>query len=319
MEIANPIYDVVFKYLMEDSNSAKLLLSTIINESIDTLDLLPQEYSTHLKSGLTVYRLDFCAKIKIVKNDKVSYKQVLIEIQKAKLASDIMRFRRYLGEQYAKKSNVYAEYDEKNKEMIDKPLPIISIYFLGYRLENIHTPVVKINRRYYDVANSKPLDGIKEDFVESLTHDSYVIQISQLREQHKTDVEQLLAIFNQHKHLVTDEHILDIDEQHYPQKYHTLIRRLQRAIAEPKIRKTMDMEDDVIADFQRIERRLAKRESDLDEHKQIIDEQQQALQEKDYSLQEKDQSLQEKDQSLQERDQLITQLKKQLKAQGKDV
>ncbi len=30
MQIANPIYDVVFKYLMEDAKIAKLLISSII-------------------------------------------------------------------------------------------------------------------------------------------------------------------------------------------------------------------------------------------------------------------------------------------------
>ncbi len=41
--IANPIYDVVFKYLMEDTEIAKLILSTIIDEEIESLDFLPQE------------------------------------------------------------------------------------------------------------------------------------------------------------------------------------------------------------------------------------------------------------------------------------
>ena len=35
MLIANPIYDVVFKFLMEDAKIAKLLLSSIIGENIE--------------------------------------------------------------------------------------------------------------------------------------------------------------------------------------------------------------------------------------------------------------------------------------------
>ncbi|MBK9459483.1 MAG: hypothetical protein IPN94_08615 [Sphingobacteriales bacterium] len=42
MHIANPIYDVVFKYLMDDSKIAKLIISTITTERlIYTLSLLP--------------------------------------------------------------------------------------------------------------------------------------------------------------------------------------------------------------------------------------------------------------------------------------
>jgi hypothetical protein len=33
MQIANPIYDVVFNYLMEDAKIAKLLISSIIGPS----------------------------------------------------------------------------------------------------------------------------------------------------------------------------------------------------------------------------------------------------------------------------------------------
>ena len=41
MQIANPIYDVVFKYLMEDAKVAKLLISSIIGEEIEELDFRP--------------------------------------------------------------------------------------------------------------------------------------------------------------------------------------------------------------------------------------------------------------------------------------
>ncbi len=128
MHIANPIYDSVFKFLMEDTPSAILLLSTIIEETIISLEFLPQENVLQLSNrSLTVYRLDFCAKIKTAHGEK----QVLIEIQKAKLPSDIMRFRRYLGEQYSKKSNRYEVIDSQGK-LTYKLLPILTIYFLGY-------------------------------------------------------------------------------------------------------------------------------------------------------------------------------------------
>ena len=38
MQIANPIYDTVFKFLMEDTPSAILLLSTIIDLTFRTQD-----------------------------------------------------------------------------------------------------------------------------------------------------------------------------------------------------------------------------------------------------------------------------------------
>ncbi|MBU0766111.1 MAG: hypothetical protein KJ607_14910 [Bacteroidetes bacterium] len=38
MKIANPIYDVVFKYLMNDNRVAKLLLSSILEKEIVELE-----------------------------------------------------------------------------------------------------------------------------------------------------------------------------------------------------------------------------------------------------------------------------------------
>ena len=65
MRIANPIYDVVFKYLMEDKALAKLLLSTILQTEITELVFRPQERITEIGSRyLTVYRLDFAATVK---------------------------------------------------------------------------------------------------------------------------------------------------------------------------------------------------------------------------------------------------------------
>ena len=61
------------------------------------------------KPPMAVYRLDFAAKIKTDTGDQT----ILIEIQKAKYAADIMRFRRYLGSQYRDKNNSYGSYRQK--------------------------------------------------------------------------------------------------------------------------------------------------------------------------------------------------------------
>jgi len=284
MHIANPIYDVVFKYLMDDSKIARLLISTIIGEEIISLDLLPQEKIVELEHrSLTVYRLDFSAKIQTPEG----YKNVLIEIQKAKFATDIMRFRRYLGEQYQKKENVY-ETIVMGKET-KKAMPIISIYFLGHKLEHITVPIIKVQRQYYDVTTGEEIKA-REEFIESLTHDSFIIQIPQLRQKYQTEVEQLLSVFDQ-KNATSDQHILNVKEQDFPEKYRPLIRRLQRAVAEPQVRETMDIEDEILEDLQDLERELAR---------------------KDKALEAKDKTLEAKDKTIEEKDRLIEDLKKKL-------
>ena len=309
MQIANPIYDVVFKYLLEDSESAILLLSAIIDQPIETLEFLPQEGSSYLKNhSLTVYRVDFSAKIKTGENE---FKQVIIEIQKAKLPSDIMRFRRYLGEQYANKDNRYTALKQQKNGKIKKintPLPIITLYFLAYPLEHHRVPVIRVDRRYHDVVKNKILSDHKETFIESLTHDSYVIQISELDKEQKSELERLLSIFDQKRHIDKDSHILELKEENYPAKYCRLIRRLQRAIAEPEVRTTMDVEDDYLEHLENQERLIEKQEQALEEKDQKLEENKQKLEKKDQTIEEKDQKLEEKDQMIEK---LLKQLKKQ--------
>ncbi|WP_133510329.1 hypothetical protein [Candidatus Thiosymbion oneisti] len=272
MQIANPIYDVVFKYLMQNNEIAILILSTILDEEIMALDLLPQEISMTLGNRFfTVCWLDFSARIKTRDG---AVKQVVIEIQKAKFAADIMRFRRYLGEHYEQ------GFMLASGSKVQQAIPIISIYFLGYQLEHVQVPVIKVLRNYYDAATGQAISA-REEFIESLTHDSFVIQIPYLGPEYKTAAGRLLAIFDQHLKVSSDEHILDIDEAAYPQEYRQVVRWLNRAITEPKIRQTMDVEDDILAELEDMERQIAGMGQALEEKDKVIGEQGKALEEKD--------------------------------------
>jgi len=315
IQIANPIYDAVFKYLMEDNKIAKLIISTIIEEEIETLTFLPQERTLELTNrSLTVYRLDFSARIKTKDGD---YKNVIIEIQKAKFATDVMRFRRYLGEQYKSKDNYYIEEKEikkkneiKEVKEIKRAMPILGIYFLGHKLEYNHVPVIKVKRKCYDIRTNTELTQ-KENFIEGLTHDSYIIQIPCLSQDIQTEAEELLSIFDQSKQ--TDSpHILKIDENLYDEKYKEVIRRLERAIANPEIRDTMDVEDDILEELQNMERAIEKKDSIIQEKDFVIQENQKAIQENQKAIQEKDSVIQENQKALQEKDLIIKELQKRL-------
>jgi len=125
MRVANPIYDAVFKYLLDDENVAIILLSNILGKKIDHLEMASQELPLKLApKNITVFRIDFKATITLENGEK---KVILIEIQKAKFASDILRFRRYLGAQYADQKNFVET--KKGK----KALPIHTFTFWAIR------------------------------------------------------------------------------------------------------------------------------------------------------------------------------------------
>jgi len=255
VKIANPIYDVVFKYLLEDKRVAKLLLSALLELEVVDVELKPQEISADIDApkNFTVYRIDFKARIR----DKEGKEQiVLIELQKAKLATDIMRFRRYLGLQYSHPDNIVEveEKDEYGNLRVKKyALPIITIYFLGYPLEDDFkdVPVIRVARKLIDQSSKEVLKG-KSYFIESLTHDSIVVQIGAIKnKERRNKLEKILSIFEQGK-----IHEVDINESDYPEEYRPIIRRLKEALADPEVREVMIVEDEILDELAEREREV---------------------------------------------------------------
>jgi hypothetical protein len=258
MHIANPMYDTVFKFLLEDNALAKLLIGTILQEEILHLDFCPQERTQRIerpgKRELTVYRMDFAARIR---NAEGIERQVLIELQKAKFATDILRFRRYLGAQYRDPENIRL-ITRDDGEQTREGVPILTIYFLGHALEHSDAPVIRVRRDCIDLASGESLEQA-EPFIESLTHDSYVIQIPKLKGQRRTAVEEMLQMFDQSR-IGGSRHYLQINEQDIPPEYRPLLRRLQQAAAEPEIADAMELEDEILEELQEIERKLEQAE-----------------------------------------------------------
>lgn len=62
--IANPIYDVVFKFMMEDDRVARMLLSALLKKEIVELQMRQHEYTAMTQSRISLFRMDFPAKIK---------------------------------------------------------------------------------------------------------------------------------------------------------------------------------------------------------------------------------------------------------------
>ena len=138
MFIANPIYDTVFKHLMENDRVARFFVETIIDQPVETIQVAPQEYTWFRPLQefipesvsdefrkielLSILRYDFVVTVRTSEG----LKKVLIEIQKAKNDVDLMRFRNYLGEQYKRKDKMIIDGKE-----IEEPLPIITMKISG--------------------------------------------------------------------------------------------------------------------------------------------------------------------------------------------
>ena len=307
MLVANPIYDPVFKYLMEDNRVAKLIISTIINEEIEELEFRPQERTAESKKHLVqVYRLDFTAKIK-TKEGK--HKNILIEIQKAKFAKDLTRFRKYLGGQYIRTDIIKEKGEEKTVS-----LPIITIYLLGFQLEGITAEAVKINRTYIDAITGEEIHE-RSDFIEQLTHNSHVIQIPRLKSRHRNKLEELLSIFDQNCIQQNDPFVLNIQHK-LSKEFEGVATRLERAVLDKEVREELELIDEVDNLIDEKEReyldKIETKDKALEENKKVIEEKDKVLEEKDKVLEEKDKVLEEKDKVLEEQKKEIEELRKKL-------
>ena len=141
MEVANPLYDVVFKYLLQNQRVARLLIGRITDLAVQSLTVSPQETSVHRTAEaaehdlpLTLLRMDFAAR---VRTDDGSERQVLIEIQKSSAPTVIERFRRYLGQQIGSENNILTHPSGRTEAV-----PIVTIYFLGYALDGLSEEAV---------------------------------------------------------------------------------------------------------------------------------------------------------------------------------
>ncbi|MDZ7878701.1 MAG: hypothetical protein U5L45_13560 [Saprospiraceae bacterium] len=309
MIIANPIYDVVFKYLLEDIDIARGLLSTIIGEEIEELTVQPQEMSIRkiqTQEVIRIIRLDFKATIKTITNEK---KIVLIELQKARKLFDIMRFREYLAQNYKKGEELV---NEKGETEIN-PLPIITIYFLGFKLDYLTTAVIKVNRVYTDVETGKPIENAqKEPFIENLTHDSYTIQIPYLGNEVKTTLQKVLRVFNQKFKIKDDKHKLDFQEDTDNSLVQKILDRLTRAVTSEEILKEMDAEDEVDRLFGKIELQLDQAKQELISKEKELKEERQKAEEERQKAEEERQKAEEERLRNQDLEKQLAELKKLL-------
>jgi hypothetical protein len=225
MLIANPAYDTVFKHLLQNSKLAKFFIGLLLETTIIELEIQPQEVTVSVphqdnkEAPIAVMRLDFKATIV---DENGEHKVVLIELQKSKHEADLFRFRNYLGAQYLDKENSYTD----NKGQV--PIPIITIYFIGFNLP-IHqdVPILMVERSYKDHGTKELLHG-KIPFIEVLSHDMILVQMNAIKQRRRFEIEKILSIFDSKGGIY-----IEVDEANYPTHGREIIDYLHNMMKEP--------------------------------------------------------------------------------------
>jgi hypothetical protein len=285
--IANPIYDTVFKRLMENEHIVKFFIGTLLGRTIVSVDMKPQEFTYERKAGspefapeeyrtvgFSVLRVDFIATIQ---TEDGSLTKVLIEVQKAWEEEDFMRFRKYLAGQYIRKDKV------DGKEVI---LPITTIYVLGFNLPEIESACIKVEREYKDLVNGGTIN-VKSPFVEKLTHDSYVVQVGRITERYQTPLDKLLSIFEQ-AHFIGNNETIKQYQQHSDDKNLKEITDVLHYVGtDPEERKKLEIEQEAWRSFnEALHNGYEKRDRIIEDQAKALEEQAKALEDQAKSLEE---------------------------------
>ena len=286
MIIANPIYDVVFKRLMENERIAKFLIGTLLNRKVKTIQVRPQEFTYDNElAGLRIFRLDFIA---LIETENGEEKKILIEIQKAHEELDLMRFRNYLAEQYKKKDKIREE---------EVALPITTIYILGFKLPEIDSACFHVERQYKDLVENKILKE-RSKFVECLTHDSYIVQVKKIEERYQSRLDKLLSIFEQRNFIGESEILKEYNYQLDLEEVKLMAELLYQTGADSETRKQIAAEQEA---WRSVNALMENKDKAYKRAMAVIEEKNKVLDEKDKALDEKNRLIEELKRKLKEK------------------
>lgn len=181
LRVANPIYDSVFKYLVEDLRIAKILISALLKKEVLEVEVRKHEYTNGTRDNISMFRIDFGAKV-------------------------------------------------------------------------------------------RESDG---SFVESLVHDSIIVQIPRLHGRVNNRLEKVLSVFDQTHKDKGNRQMLNIDEDNYEDDTDMMyiLRRLLAAASDAKLRQDMNVEDEYFTAIENRDTAIMNRDKKIAEQDQYIAEQ----------------------------------------------
>ena len=277
MIIANPIYDIVFKYLMEDERIARTILSALLKKEVVAVAVRPHEYTNSQRDSLSVFRIDFGATIK---EDDGTERLILIELQKTWLPTETLRFRQYLGLHYSNPSNIQSD---------GNALPTVAVYLLGHKVGDIEEPVVYVNNQSFDYNGSLVTKGLPNAFIDSLTHNSIIVQIPRLHGQINNRLDEVLSVFDQTRKSTETQHMLNIDERRYSEDdadMQRILRRLLMAATDANMRHDMNVEDEYFSIIEKQDTEILMKTRELAEKKIELQESNMKLEDSNMKLEE---------------------------------
>ncbi len=311
--VANPIYDCVFKFLMEDERIAKTVLSALLKKEVVSVEMRRHEHPNVTRDKISMFRIDFAAQ---VKEDDGTVRLILIELQKTWVDTETLRFRRYLAAQYNAEENMV-----KEGELKGYAVPMISVYLLGHRVGDIDKAVVYVTHNAFDYDGKVVEGGMQDPFINSLIHDSIIVQIPLLHGKINNRLDRVLSVFDQSQRDAKNQQIVCLDEKEYAgdSDMMYILHRLGLAAMDADVRQEMNDEDEFYSVLEARDTQVMKLNEQLTEKRRQLNEKNAQLNEKNAQLNEQKVQLSEQKVQLSEKTVRLAEAEAQLKEQKKQV
>ena len=311
--VANPIYDCVFKFLMEDERIAKTVLSALLKKEVVSVEMRRHEHPNVTRDKISMFRIDFAAQ---VKEDDGTVRLILIELQKTWVDTETLRFRRYLAAQYNAEENMV-----KDGELKGYAVPMISVYLLGHRVGDIDKAVVYVTHNAFDYDGKVVEGGMQDPFINSLIHDSIIVQIPLLHGKINNRLDRVLSVFDQSQRDAKNQQIVCLDEKEYAgdSDMMYILHRLGLAAMDADVRQEMNDEDEFYSVLEARDTQVMKLNEQLTEKRRQLNEKNAQLNEQNAQLNEQKVQLSEQKVQLSEKTVRLAEAEAQLKEQKKQV
>ena len=190
-------------------------------------------------------------------------------------------------------------------------IPMVAVYILGHRVGNIDVPVLYVNHKSYDYDGNVVTHGLPDPFVDSLTHDSIIVQIPLLHGQINNRLEKVLSVFDQTYKEKDDQHIVELDEAKYQDDpdMQYILHRLYLASSNAQLRQDMNVEDEY---FKAIE----DRDTAIMQRDKTIKEKEQRISQQDQQISQQSQQISQQSQQISQQSQQLNHIREKLRQQG---
>ena len=157
-----------------------------------------------------------------------------------------------------------------------------------------------------------------DPFVDSLVHDSIIVQIPLLHGQINNRLEKVLSVFDQTNKEKDNRQLVELDDTNYADDadMQYILHRLIMASADAQLRQDMNVEDEY---FQAIEDRdtaIMSRDKVIKEKDQQISQQNQQISQQNQQISQQNQQISQQSQQISQKDQQLNRVREKLRQQG---